>query len=130
MAKVLTLPAGAFLSLPPVNFVQLTLEDASGETIDENFYWLSTKRNVYDWANTDAYTAISSYENLTELQSLPSAGRMDVSAAIGRSGEDPHLRVKVRNPSDHLAFQIHLGVRHKGEDAEILPGCGRTTTSS
>jgi exo-1,4-beta-D-glucosaminidase len=27
----------------------------------------------------------------------------------------------VKNPSDHLAFQVRFGIRKKGQDAEILP---------
>jgi exo-1,4-beta-D-glucosaminidase len=46
---------------------------------------------------------------------------MDVSAVIERSGEGPRVRVKLRNPGDQLAFQVHLGIRHQGEDAKILP---------
>jgi exo-1,4-beta-D-glucosaminidase len=118
--KIFTLPE-AFLSVSPVNFVQLTLEDASGKTIDENFYWVSTKKNTYDWSHTDAYTAISSYEDLTALQSLPSAGHLDVSATVEGPDQTPLVHVKLQNPSDYLAFQIHLGIHHKGEDAEILP---------
>jgi exo-1,4-beta-D-glucosaminidase len=121
VAKVLTLPADAFLSVSPVNFVQLTLENSSGQIVSSNFYWLSANRNVYDWANTDAYTAVSSHEDLTALQSLPSAGRMDVSATVEQAREGPLVRVKLHNPGEHLAFQIQLGIRHKNGDTEILP---------
>ena len=121
VAKVLTLPAEAFLSVSPVNFVQLTLENSSGQIISDNFYWLSAKKNVYDWANTDAYTAVSSYEDLTALQLLPIAGKMSVAATVEQAREGPLVRVKLRNLSDHLAFQIQLGIRRKNEDAEILP---------
>ena len=119
--KALTLPAEAFSSASPVSFVELTLEDSTGQRIDENFYWLSGKTNVYNWAHTDAYTEISSYEDLTAVQSLPSAGKMDVSATVGESQEGPLVLVKITNPSDHLAFQIRLAVRRQNEDVEILP---------
>lgn len=121
VARVLRIPEDAFRPASPVYYAQLTLENARGETIDRNFYWLSSKRNVYDWANTDAYTAISSYEDLTALQSLPAAGKLDASVTVEQSAEGPLVRVKLRNPSEHLAFQIRLGIRHKGENAEILP---------
>ena len=121
VAKALTFPADAFLSVSPVDFVQLTLENSSAQIVSTNFYWLSSKKNVYDWPNTDAYTAVSSYEDLTALQSLPSAGKLDISATAEQAREGPLVRVRLHNPSDHLAFQIQLGIRRKNEDAEILP---------
>ena len=121
VAEVFTLPNEAFLSVSPINFLQLTLENEQGEILSSNFYWLSTKKNVYDWNRTDAYTEVSSYEDLTALQSLPSAGKMDVSAVVEQASEAPLVRVKIQNPSDHLAFQVHLGIHRHGEDAEILP---------
>ena len=121
VARAFALPAEAFLSVSPVNFVQLTLENAQGETVSTNFYWLSAKKNVYDWTNTDAYTTVSAYEDLTMLQSLPSAGQMEVSATVERADEGPLVRAKLRNPSNHLAFQIHLGIRRAHGEAEILP---------
>jgi exo-1,4-beta-D-glucosaminidase len=119
--KVFAFPQEAFAPASPVYFAKLALENAQGDTLSTNFYWLSATKNVYDWPNTDSYTAISSYEDLTALQALPSAGRMDVSAVEEEEHEGPFVRVKLHNPSDHLAFQIQLGIRRKNEDAEILP---------
>ncbi len=117
----LTLPQKAFMPASPIYFVKLALESSSGQTVSTNFYWLSAQENAYDWAKTDAYTAISSYENLTGLESLPSAGRMDI-AALREDGHDgPVVRISLHNPSQHLAFQVHLGIRQKQENAEILP---------
>jgi exo-1,4-beta-D-glucosaminidase len=121
VAKVLRIPETAFLATSPIYFAQLTLKNERGETISSNFYWLSAKRNVYDWANTDAFTAISLYEDLTALETLPSAGRLALSTTVDQSGEGPLVRVKIRNPSVHLAFQIHVGIRPKGENSEIVP---------
>ncbi len=121
VAKVLTLPREAFLSVAPIDFVQLTAENASGGIVSRNFYWLSAQKNVYDWSDTDAYTAVRSYEDLTALQSLPSAGKMDVSAVVEQRSGGPLVRVQLRNPSENLAFQIQLAIRRQGEDDEILP---------
>jgi exo-1,4-beta-D-glucosaminidase len=119
--KALTFPESAFGPLSPIYFAKLALTDSAGQILSTNFYWLSAKTNVYDWANTDAYTAISSYENLRALESLPSAGRMDMAASREQGREGPLVRVRLRNPSDQLAFQVHLGIRHSHQDAEILP---------
>jgi exo-1,4-beta-D-glucosaminidase len=42
-------------------------------------------------------------------------------AKIERGEAGPRVRVVLKNPSDHLAFQVHLGIPHKNETAEILP---------
>jgi len=123
VARVAALPEKAFDPPSPVYFVKLALEDASGKTASTNFYWLSAKKNVYDWADNDndAFRPVKSYENLTVLQSLPSAGKMRVSASIANSADGPFVRVRLENPGDRLAFQIRLAIGRKGEDAEILP---------
>jgi len=119
--KALTFPENAFQHASPVYFARLVLRGPLGQIVSTNFYWLSRKSNVYDWADTDAYTAISAYENLTTLESLPSAGRMDVAASAEDGREGPTVRVTLRNPSDRLAFQVRLGIRQKQEGREILP---------
>jgi len=119
--KVFTFPRKAFEVPSPIYFAELTLTSAQGDRVSTNFYWLSAKRNFYDWVNTDAYTAISSYEDFTMLHSLPSAGKLDASAKIGQASEGPLVRVTLRNPSDRLAFQIRVGIHRKDANSEILP---------
>jgi exo-1,4-beta-D-glucosaminidase len=121
VVNIVTFPEEAFASASPIYFAKLTLEDAQGNIISTNFYWLSAKKNVYDWAHTDSYTAVSSYEDLTALNSLESAGKLLTSARVEKNEEGPLVRLKLRNPSDRLAFQIRLGIHHRNHDAEILP---------
>ena len=35
--------------------------------------------------------------------------------------DGPVAHVLLKNPSDHLAFQIHLGIHKSGQSEEILP---------
>jgi exo-1,4-beta-D-glucosaminidase len=122
VVKALTIPEEAFRSASPIYFLQLTMANGSGETIGENFYWLSAKKSAYDWQRTTyRYTPVSSYEDLTALQELPRVGPIDASAEIERNGAAPTVRVTLHNPSAHLAFQVRLGIEHEGEEAEILP---------
>jgi exo-1,4-beta-D-glucosaminidase len=121
VVKVLTFSEEAFAPASPIYFARLALEDAQGKIVSTNFYWLSAKKNIYDWAKTDSYTAVSSYEDLTALNSLGSAGRLLASARVEKNAEGPLVRVKLQNSTDHLAFQIRLGIHHKNRDAEILP---------
>jgi hypothetical protein len=37
------------------------------------------------------------------------------------SPDGPVAHVQIKNPSDHLAFQVRLAIRKSGEEGEILP---------
>jgi exo-1,4-beta-D-glucosaminidase len=121
VAKVLTLPTEAFRPTSSVYFVKLDLQTNDGKTASTNFYWLSPKKNAYQWGKTDyKYTPVSSYEDFTALQNLPKA-KIDVSGRAASTADGPVVHLTVKNSSDHLAFQVRFGVRKKGQDAEILP---------
>jgi exo-1,4-beta-D-glucosaminidase len=122
VANAFTLPAEVFSAGSPVYFVALDLQRADGKKISTNFYWISAKKTVYDWKKTTyQFTPASSYEDFTALQSLPKIGALDVSAFIEPGAEGPMVRVKLRNPSDKLAFQVALAVERSSNDEEILP---------
>ena len=123
VTKAGAFPEGAFDPASPVYFVDLVLKDNFGKVLSTNFYWLSAKKNIYDWAaeDNDAFTPVKSYEDFTALQSLPSAGKISVGAGVLSGAGGPLVRAMLQNRSDHLAFQIHLGIRRKNEGADILP---------
>src|SRR5271163_2185056 len=102
--KAFTLPAEAFSPASPAYFVQLQLQSSDGKVVSQNFYWLSAKKNTYEWAKTTyRFTPVSSYEDLTALQSLAKV-TVDVSASMLPGPDGPVAHVLVKNPSDHLAF--------------------------
>jgi exo-1,4-beta-D-glucosaminidase len=120
--------AGAFPERvfdPPsaVYFVDLVLKDNIGNVLSTNFYWLSAKRNLYDWSaeDNDAFTPVKSYEDLTALQSVPGAGKIHVEASVLSGVEGPLVKMTLQNGSGHLALQIQLGIRRKNDGADILP---------
>jgi exo-1,4-beta-D-glucosaminidase len=121
VTKALTLPEESFSPAAPAYFVSLQLQSNDGKVVSSNFYWLSSKKNVYDWAKTTyRFTPVSSHEDLTVLQSLPKAVIEAVgSIQPGRDGAIAHVSIK--NPSEHLAFQVRLGIHESGESDEILP---------
>lgn len=121
VARVFTIPDSAFDPASPVHFVDLTLADRAGTIVSRNFYWVSSKQDTYDWEKTTyRFTPVTSYEDFTALQKLPKT-RISVSATRTERAGAPSVRVNLRNTSSHLAFQIHLAVRPKGGDSEILP---------
>jgi exo-1,4-beta-D-glucosaminidase len=119
--SVLTLPALPSTPSPQVFFIKLALQNRSGETLSSNFYWLSNKVPVFEWYwTTYQRTEEYSYEDLTELANLP-AIKLDVTASREASSDGDLVRVHLRNPSAHLAFQIRLAVTSKQNGGEILP---------
>jgi exo-1,4-beta-D-glucosaminidase len=103
--------------LTPTYFLALTLDDAAGRTVSRNVYWLSTKRDVLAWDKSEwYYTPLTEYANLTGLQRLPPA-------EVGATArfESGRARVTLRNPSQVLAFLVHLAVRKGPGGEEVLP---------
>jgi exo-1,4-beta-D-glucosaminidase len=121
VSKVLTIPAGSFNPVSPAYFVALELQSGDGKVLSRNFYWLSSKKNTYEWAKTSyRFTPVSSYEDLTALQTLPNAD-VEATGSLLPGPDGAVAHVLLRNSSDHLAFQIRLGIRKSGQTQEILP---------
>lgn len=116
--SVVTLPEIA--GLTTTYFLRLALEQG-GQIISSNFYWLSTKPDVLDWAKSNWYvTPEKSYADLTSLAQLPSA-ELKVSSRFEARDAETIAHVHVENPSPHLAFLVRLKVtRGRGGD-EVLP---------
>ena len=91
-------------NLAPFVFVQLQLKDAAGRPVSDNFYWLRGQ------GATD-YKA---------LQKLPLV-KLDATLRVENAGEEKLVRVKVTNPTDHIAFFIQLALTKGAGGEEILP---------
>lgn len=108
-----------------VSFLRLTLSDEAGRVISTNFYWLPRESSTFDWSQEQAkahpyYTAVQSYEDLTQLNGLPPA-RLEATAVAHPGSEGGKVAVTVKNTSGNLAFQTHLAVVDRTTGAEILP---------
>ena len=113
--KVFAVPEPA--GITPTYFLALTLDDGGGRTVSRNVYWLSTKPDVLEWAKSDWYhTPQSQYADYAGLQRLPPA---DVKATA--RFESGRARVTLQNPSNALAFFVHLAVRKGPGGEEVLP---------
>lgn len=116
-----TIPAAAFVGSSPVYFLKLGLRNSHGAAVSTNFYWLSAKKNVYEWRKTDyKYTPVSSYEDLTALNGLPKAALTAAASTREERGET-EITVKLRNPSGHLAFRVRAAVLLESTHDEIRP---------
>jgi len=102
-------------------FVKLTLHDAAGRKVSDNFYWLSTRPVKLDWTKSTYYhTPVIQDADLTMLNTLPMVDLV-TNTSTERKGNDTVVRVTVKNPSKSLAFMTRLRVA-KGElGDDVLP---------
>jgi exo-1,4-beta-D-glucosaminidase len=116
------------LTLPPVEglsstyFLKLELLDSSGKLVSDNFYWLSTKPDVLDWANKQdtVYTPQSAYADLSGLNTLKEV-KVVTSAQAEQEGGQEVIHVSVENPSSSLAFMVRLRAVDGGTGEDIAP---------
>jgi exo-1,4-beta-D-glucosaminidase len=128
--------------LTPTYFLKLELRDAAGKLISENFYWLSTKPDVLDWAKRSdtVYTPQKEFADLTGLNSLPKA-KVTITKSVRGTGAGSILTMVAENKSDGIAFMVHPRVTQgKGGDDvtpifwsdnyfSLLPGEKRSVTA-
>src|SRR5713101_2547812 len=128
--------------LTPTYFLKLEIHDATGKLLSENFYWLSTKPDVLDWAMRSGtlYPPQKEFGDLTGLNSLPKA-KVAITKTAHVSGGNSTLTVATVNNSDSVAFMVQLRLtRGRGGDDvtpvfwsdnyfSLLPGEKRTVTA-
>jgi exo-1,4-beta-D-glucosaminidase len=101
-------------------FLRLELNDSAGKIVSRNFYWLSTKPDVLDWAKSEwYYTPTKSFSDMKTLATLPQV-KLIHSSRFERKGDEGITTVTVENPTTKLAFFVHLGV-NKPDGEEVLP---------
>jgi exo-1,4-beta-D-glucosaminidase len=109
IVRAFTIPEQA--GLTRTYFLRLTLSDGSGKLVSNNFYWLSTQKDVLAPKSEWYYTPTTQHGDVTALATLPKT-TLEVGAPAGR--------VVVRNSGPALAFMVRLKlVEASGE--EILP---------
>jgi exo-1,4-beta-D-glucosaminidase len=47
--------------------------------------------------------------------------KLDVEGSRATAADGPVVHLTVKNPSDHLAFQVRFGIQKSGQAVEILP---------
>ncbi|HVM92638.1 MAG TPA: beta galactosidase jelly roll domain-containing protein [Terriglobales bacterium] len=115
------------IALKPVDgisttyFLKLELRDSSSKLVSENFYWLSSKPDVIDWAHKvdTVYTPQSAYADLTALNSLPPV-KLAIRSSIKQEGKEKVVHAWIENPSSSLAFMVHARVANPKDD-DVVP---------
>jgi hypothetical protein len=86
----------------PVVFVKLTLTDASGKQLSQNFYWLAAHDSDYG-----------------KLNDLPAVTLQ--ATATAQTGPEQHITVKLTNPSQTTALTTKLTLLESANGPRILP---------
>ena len=109
-------------NLSATYFLKLYLRDSSGKLISDNFYWLSTKLDTLDWAKRKdtVYTPQKEFADLTGLNSLPQV-KLDLDWSVHQEGSLGFATIMVKNPSNSVAFQVHLRVTKGRGGDDLVP---------
>ncbi|HWD01821.1 MAG TPA: beta-mannosidase [Amycolatopsis sp.] len=111
-----------------VYFVELQVSQG-GKVVDRNVYWLSTQKDVVDWARTlgEPQATLSQYSDLSALRNLPKAQvavRASTKHVAGPDGADTATTVTVTNTSKTPAvgFFLRADVRRGTASGAVAPG--------
>ncbi|MFD2474303.1 glycoside hydrolase family 2 protein [Amycolatopsis silviterrae] len=108
-----------------VYFVELQVRQA-GKVVDRNVYWMSTQKDVVDWAKTlqNPQATMSQYSDLTALRDLPKS-QVDVTASTrpsrGPDGTDTATTVTVANTSktSAVSFFLRADLRRSSDGSQL-----------
>ena len=117
--KILDFPE--LKNLSTVYFLDLKLKDNLGEVIADNFYWLSTQKDVCDYEKSEWFiTPNSEYADFKQIRNLKKV-KVSSSFNIEETKDSFEFAVTLKNPSDKLAFFIEMSVVNKTTGMTILP---------
>ncbi len=109
-----------------VYFVELLLKH-NGTLVDRNVYWLSTQQDATNWSKTlgQPVGVISTYANLTSLQTLPQSAVSVTAATTHTSGPGGDLTTTAtitNTSSSTVSFLLRADVRRGTAAGQELSG--------
>ncbi|HEY2471603.1 MAG TPA: glycosyl hydrolase family 2 [Terracidiphilus sp.] len=109
--RVITIPASLYSDAERIFFIDLSLTDAKGHVVSQNFYWVPGTLTTFDWESTEyTHTPATRHEDLTALAHLPAA-QVEAHADIATTANGREIRLHLANHSKALAFQIRAAAR-------------------
>jgi exo-1,4-beta-D-glucosaminidase len=104
--RAFDIPGDVLMADGNLHFVRLTLSDAAGREVSENFYWIPARLAEFDWQKADyRYTPALREPDFTALKALPHA---HVAVETVKREPDGRVVLRLKNESSALAFQIAL----------------------
>ena len=101
--------------LSPVYFIKLTLADAAGKIVSENFYWSSNKPYKPGRTLTGPL-----FEGMSPLEKLPKA-ELKTAVTQRSSNSRNFYQISMSNPSSTVAFMIWLRLQDAATGKPIRP---------
>ena len=96
----------------------------NGKEIDDNFYWISKKQDILDYdakvPNWYYHTPSKQYANYSELYKLKKV-HLTYSIVKKIGSENTVFEIKMKNPSNKIAFFTELRILDKVTGESILP---------
>jgi exo-1,4-beta-D-glucosaminidase len=109
----------------PVYFLDIRIYDKENKELDNSFYWLSVKKDVLDYEGSKKlpwpyYTPTVQFADFTSLDKLPKVSLVcDIQYSTNeKSG---NITVKLKNPSESIAFFVFMDVLDPSTMKPILP---------
>ncbi|MEU9238974.1 exo-beta-D-glucosaminidase [Streptomyces sp. NPDC048385] len=141
-STALTVPASV-TGLSSTYLARLVLTDADGLEVSRNVYWLSTRPDTLDWANTDWYhTPTTGHADLTGLSSMaqvPVTATASTTDVHGASTTTVTVRNTGTGKTPALLTDVHLvdahgrpvlPVRWSDNEVSLWPGESATLTAT
>jgi exo-1,4-beta-D-glucosaminidase len=112
-------------NLTPVWFLDLRVLDNNNKEVDNSIYWLSLKKDILDYEAAKKlpwpyYTPTKQFADYTALNRLPRVN-LQYTYQFGKDDKFGKIDLKVKNPSESIAFFIFLDVIDPETKQPILP---------
>jgi exo-1,4-beta-D-glucosaminidase len=109
----------------PVWFLDIRTFNNDNREIDNSFYWLSAKKDILDYEASRKlswpyYTPTKQFADFSSLDKLPDV-RLEYDYQFSKDEKNGNIDLKIKNPSEAIAFFIFLDVKDPDSDKPVLP---------
>lgn len=117
--QIFSLPGN--LNVSKTYFLDLRLYDSQHQLVSNNFYVLSTQKDsLAEKQSTWYITPQSQYADLTLLEKLPKV-KLQKSETVSKKTENTVINVKLKNPSQHVAFMVYMDLKKGQTNESVVP---------
>jgi exo-1,4-beta-D-glucosaminidase len=111
--------------LTPVWFLDIRIYDKDNRELDNSFYWLSIKKDILDYEAAKKlpwpfYTPTKQFADFTSLDKLPKV-QLQCDYQFRKDENSGNISLKIKNPSETIAFFIFLDVTDPETGKPVLP---------